>query len=53
MFGLSAEDVTKLTEPSDYIGRSAKQTEEFIAEFIQPVIEENRAFLNHEVELNV
>ena len=53
MFGLSAEDVTKLTEPSDYIGRSAKQTEEFIAEFIQPVIEENREFLNHEVELNV
>ena len=35
MFGLSEEDVAKLTEPSDYIGRSARQTEEFIAEYIR------------------
>lgn len=53
MFGLSAEDVEKLTEPSDYIGRSAKQTEEFIAEYIQPVIDENREYLGRDIELNV
>ena len=53
MFGLSGEDVEKLTEPSDYIGRSSKQTEEFIAEYIKPVIEENKEYLGRDVELNV
>ncbi len=53
MFGLSSEDVEKLTEPSDYIGRSAKQTEEFIAEYIQPVIDENKEYLGRDIELNV
>lgn len=53
MFGLSGEDVEKLTEPSDYIGRSSKQTEEFVAEYIKPVIEENKEYLGRDVELNV
>jgi adenylosuccinate lyase len=53
MFGLTEEDVAKLTEPSDYIGRSAEQTEEFIAEYIKPVIDENREYLGRDVELNV
>ena len=53
MFGLSEEDVAKLTEPSDYIGRSARQTEEFIAEYIRPVIEANREYLGKDVDLKV
>ncbi len=53
LFGLSGEDVQNLTEPSDYIGRSAEQTVEFIEEYIKPVIEENRDFLGHETELKV
>ncbi len=53
MFGLSEEDVAKLTEPSDYIGRSARQTEEFIAEYIRPVIEVNREYLGKDVDLKV
>ena len=53
MFGLSEEDVAKLTEPSDYIGRSARQTEEFIAEYIRPIIEANREYLGKDVDLKV
>ncbi len=53
MFGLSEEDVAKLAEPSDYIGRSARQTEEFIAEYIRPVIEANREYLGKDVDLKV
>ena len=53
MFGLSEEDVMKLTEPSDYIGRSSQQTEEFIEEYIRPVIEANREYLGKDVDLKV
>ena len=53
LFGLSQEDVEQLTEPSDYIGRSARQTEEFVQEFIKPILEDNKEFLNHKVELIV
>lgn len=53
MFGLSLEDVKQLMEPSDYIGRSAQQTEEFVEEYIRPVLEENKEFLGHDAELIV
>ncbi|MGI6205739.1 MAG: adenylosuccinate lyase [Anaerovoracaceae bacterium] len=53
MFGLSEEDVSRLTNPSDYIGRSPQQVTEFIDEYIKPVLEENKEYLGHEVVLNV
>ncbi len=53
MFGLSEEDVAGLTDPADYTGCSQWQVSEFIAEFIQPVIEENREYLGKDIELNV
>ncbi len=53
MFGLSQEDVEKLTDPTDYTGRSAEQTAEFIEEYIKPVIEENKEFIGGTVDLRV
>ena len=53
MFGLSREDVLKLTEPSDYIGRSAQQTVEFVEEYIKPVVEANREYLGKDIDLKV
>jgi adenylosuccinate lyase len=53
MFGLSEEDVSRLTNPSDYIGRSSQQVSEFLAEYIKPVLEDNKEYLGHEVVLNV
>ena len=53
MFGLTQEDVQKLTEPSDYIGRSVQQTEEFVDEYIRPVIEANRQYLGKDIDLKV
>ena len=53
MFGLGEEDVAGLTEPSDYIGRSAQQVTEFVDEFIKPILEENREFLGNDAELIV
>lgn len=52
-FGLSLEDVQGLLNPQDYIGRSAEQTEEFIEEYIKPIIEEGKDYINGEVELRV
>jgi adenylosuccinate lyase len=52
-FGLTLEDVKGLLEPSDYIGRSAEQTSEFIEEYIMPILRENEAFIGGEVELRV
>ncbi len=53
IFGLSHEDVLNLTEPSDYIGRSPQQTEEFVETYIKPVLEENSAFLGSDIDLKV
>jgi adenylosuccinate lyase len=53
MFGLSEEDVARLTDPADYTGRSAQQVTEFISEYIKPIIEENRDYLGREIELSV
>jgi adenylosuccinate lyase len=37
-FGLSREDIKDLLSPEAYIGRSAEQTEEFISEYIDPIL---------------
>ena len=52
-FGLSLEDVQKLMNPADYIGRSAQQTEEFVSDYLEPVFEEHRDVLDRVVELYV
>lgn len=52
-FGLSLEDAQKLMNPSDYIGRSAQQTEEFVADILEPIFEEHREALDRVVELYV
>lgn len=53
VFGLTEEDVAHLTNPSDYIGRSAQQTVEFVEEYIKPVVEENKEFIGQTAELKV
>ncbi len=39
-FGLSAEEVEKSLTPEHYVGRAPQQVEEFIAEYIRPLLEE-------------
>ena len=52
-FGLSMEDVQKLMDPADYIGRSAQQTEEFVADYLEPIFAEHKDVLARDVELFV
>jgi len=52
-YGLSLEDVKKLTSPIMYIGRANVQVDEFLQEHINPILEENKDCLGVKVELNV
>lgn len=52
-FGLTLENIKNLLKPEDYIGRSAEQTQEFIDEYIMPVIQKYGDSIGGEVELKV
>lgn len=52
-FGLGAEELQSILNPSDFVGRAPQQTEEFIREYVNPVLEANRELLGVKVELTV
>ena len=52
-FNLTLEDLQKAMEPSRYTGRAKEQTEAFIANVIQPVLDEHKDLLGVKVEINV
>lgn len=52
-FGVSREDIQKLLEPKNFIGRSEEQVEEFLGDIIRPLLEENRDLLGESQQLNV
>jgi adenylosuccinate lyase len=42
-FGLSAEDVVQLMDPSRFTGRSAEQVDRFLERWVHPVLERHGA----------
>lgn len=52
-FNLSLDDLKKAMEPAKYTGRAKEQTEEFIAEVIRPVLDENKDLLGMTAEITV
>ena len=52
-FGLDYEEIEAILKPEDFTGRSAAQVEEFLANYIRPLLEENRALLGEKAELSV
>lgn len=53
VFNLSRESLSEAMDASKYIGRSAEQTEEFIDEYIEPILESHRQDLGIKAEINV
>ncbi len=53
MFHLSLEDLKATLDPTKYVGRAKEQTEEFLAEQIKPILEENADTLGMTAEINV
>ena len=52
-FNLTLEDLQKSMDPSRYTGRAKEQTEAFIANVVQPVLDAHKDLLGVKVELNV
>ncbi len=52
-FNLTLEDLQKSMDPSRYTGRAKEQTEAFIANVVQPVLDEHKDLLGVKVEINV
>ncbi len=52
-FGLTMEELTHILKPSNFIGRAAEQTEEYVTECVQSTIDQYRDLLGITVELNV
>ncbi len=51
--GLSLDDIKGLLKSEDYIGRAPEQTQEFIEEYIRPIIAKYGAEIGGEAELKV
>ena len=52
-FNMTKEQINALLDPKNFVGRAPQQTEEFIAEVVQPVLNENQEVLGMTAEINV
>lgn len=52
-FKLKKDDILKILKPENYIGRAPQQVEEFIAKYVDPVMESNKNLLGIKVEIDV
>ncbi len=52
-FNLSLEELKNAMDPAKYTGRAKEQTEEFIAEAIRPLLDENKDLLGMTAEITV
>lgn len=53
LFGMSEEDLSRLVNPEDYVGRSAEQVDEFIEEQVAPILARYADRIGTQVELKV
>ena len=49
-FCLTMEELNAIMVPSNFVGRAPQQTEEYIMNYVMPVIEENKELLENEGE---
>ena len=52
-FNLDRDELDRLLDPADYVGRAPVQTEEFISEYVLPTLAKYKDELGVNVELNV
>ncbi len=53
MFGMSLEELQKILEPKNFVGRAPQQTEEYIMGQVKPVLDKNKDSLIADAELTV
>ena len=52
-FGMTKEQIEAILEPKNFVGRAPEQTQEFIEEVIQPILDANKDLLGLTAEINV
>ena len=52
-FGMTIEQLNAIMKPENFVGRAPQQTEEFIREYVQPVLDVNKDVLGMKAEINV
>lgn len=52
-FNMSKEEIVEILKPENFIGRAPEQTEDFINEFINPVLEKYNDELGFKAQINV
>lgn len=52
-FGLDESKLSEILDPKKYVGRAPQQTEEFFAEYIDPILEKNKDALAIHADINV
>lgn len=52
-FGMTRAEIEAMLKPENFVGRAPQQTEEFVRDFIRPILEENADELGLKVEINV
>jgi adenylosuccinate lyase len=52
-FKMSEEEILGILKPENFIGRSPEQVEEFINEYIKPILEKNQDVLGKQAKLSV
>ena len=51
MFMITREEMDAIMKPENFTGRSGQQVEEFIDEYIKPILDENGNILNETFEM--
>ena len=52
-FGMTKEEIVSIIEPKNFVGRAPEQTEEFLTEVVNPILEANKDILGVKAEINV
>ncbi|MDF2686251.1 MAG: adenylosuccinate lyase, partial [Clostridia bacterium] len=52
-FGLTKDEIISVLKPINYIGRSVIQVEDFLRDYVNPVLTANKEELNLDIKLNV
>lgn len=53
LFNMSREEIDKILDPKTFTGRSSQQVDEFLNEFINPILTKNKDILGENAELSV
>ncbi|MBQ6392335.1 MAG: adenylosuccinate lyase, partial [Eubacterium sp.] len=52
-FGMDMDQLRSIMKPENFVGRAPEQTEEYIRDFVRPVLDANQDILGMTAEINV